>query len=82
MVENIHPKVAQKILSVFIYADLMYQLNGTPHHEYIHNEANKHLGQARRLLLQVSNLGPIGAKLWMKHFIEGMNDDANGKENL
>jgi len=74
LVDDINPKVAQKILSVFIYADLMYQLNGTPHHEYIHNEAKKYLGQTRRLLLQVSSLGPVGAKLWMKYFIEAMNE--------
>jgi hypothetical protein len=72
--EEVNANVAQKILSVFIYADLMYQLNGTPHHEYIHREAKKHLGQARRLLVQVSSLGPEGAKVWVKHFIESMND--------
>ena len=72
--EDIHPKVAQKLLDVFLDADLHYHLNGTPHHQYLAKQAYRHLGQTRRLLLKVSNLGPEGAKRWMGIFIEGMND--------
>lgn len=72
--EDIHPKVAQKLLDVFLDADLHYHLNGTPHHEYLDRQADKHLGQTRRLLRQVAGLGPEGARRWMGYFIESMNE--------
>lgn len=75
--EDIHPKVAQKLLDVFLDADLYYHLSGTPHHEYLDRQAGKHLGQTRRLLKQVAGLGPEGARRWMGIFIEGMAEDAD-----
>lgn len=77
MVEDIHPKVAQKLLQVFLDADLHHQLNGTPYQDFLYRESRKHLGQARRLIVQVAGLGP-DAKIWMKHFIDGMNEDTDG----
>ena len=73
--EDINPKVAQKLLEVFLAADLRYQLAGVPHHEYLKHEAGKHLGQTRRLLRQVADLGPEGSRRWMGYFIESMSDD-------
>ena len=76
-VEDLKPKVAEKILQVCLDADLHYHLNGTPHHQYLAKHAYRHLGQTRRTLLKVANLGPEGAKRWMKYFIEGMAEDAD-----
>ena len=70
---DLNPHVAQKVLKVFLDADLRYQLNGTPHCEYIEQQAWKHIGQARRVLLQVAGLGS-DAKIWMDYFIEGMTE--------
>lgn len=75
--EDIHPKVAQKLLDVFLDADLQFHLAGTPHHEYLEQQAGRHLGQTRRLLKQVAGLGPDGARRWMKYFIEGLAEDAD-----
>lgn len=73
--EDINPKVAQKLLQVFLDADLQFHLAGTPHHMYLYKSAYRHLGQTRRLLLKVANLGPEGAKRWMGYFIESMNSE-------
>lgn len=73
--EDIHPKVAQKLLDVFLDADLHYHLNGTPHHQYLAKQAYRHLGQTRRTLLKVANLGPEGARRWMGYFIESMAEE-------
>lgn len=71
---DLNPYAAKKVLKVFLDADLRYQLNGTPHCEYIEQQAWKHIGQARRVLLQVAGLGEAGAKKWMDFFIEGMTE--------
>lgn len=71
---DIHPKVSQRLLQVFLDADLHYQLNGTPHHVYLERQSKRYLGQTRRMITQVAALGPK-AKIWMDHFIEGMSDD-------
>lgn len=73
--EDIHPKVAQKLLQVFLDADLQYHLAGIPHHEYLERQAGRHLGQTRRLLSQVADLGPEGARRWMGYFIESMSSE-------
>ena len=73
--EDINPKAAQKLLEVFLAADLRYHLAGVPHHEYLKHEAGKHLGQTRRLLRQVADLGPEGARRWMGYFIESMSSE-------
>ena len=72
--EDIHPKVAQKLLQVFLDADLHYHLNGTPHHVYMEVQAGKHMGQARRLIRQVAELRE-GSKRWMGYFIESMTEE-------
>lgn len=71
--EHVHPKVANKLLKAFLSADLHYQLSGIPHHVSLEREARKHLGQARRLITQVAALGPDAA-VWMKYFIESMEN--------
>ena len=71
--EDINPHASQKLLKVFMDAELHYQLKGVPHFVYLEREAKKHIGQARRIILQVADLGP-GAKEWVGYFIEGMND--------
>ena len=73
--EDINPKAAQKLLEVFLAADLQYQLAGTPHHLYLHKAAYRHTGRTRRLILKVANLGPEGARKWMGYFIESMSDE-------
>lgn len=73
MVEDINPNAAQKLLKVFMDAELHHQLNGTPHSEFLERQAKKHLGQARRIITQVAALGP-DAGAWIGYFIEGMND--------
>ena len=73
--EDINPKTAQKLLEVFLAADLRYHLAGVPHHEHLKHEAGKHLGQTRRLLRQVADLGPEGARRWMGYFIESMSSE-------
>lgn len=70
--EDINPNAAQKLLKVFMDAELHHQLNGTPHSEFLERQAKKHLGQTRRIILQVADLGP-GAKEWVGYFIEEMN---------
>lgn len=75
MNEDIHPKVAQKLLQVFLDADLHYHLSGTPHHEYLRSQAGRHLGQTRRLLRRVAALGETGARHWMGYFIESMSEE-------
>ena len=72
--EDINPRTARILLRVFLDADLHYHLNGTPHHVYLAQQAKKHLGQARRLITQVANLGP-DAKKWMAVFIGSMNEE-------
>jgi hypothetical protein len=71
--EDINPNAAQKLLKIFMDAELHYQLNGTPHSEFLERQAKKHIGQARRIITQVAALGP-GAGAWVGYFIEGMND--------
>ncbi len=75
MKNDIHLKVSQQLLKVFLDADLHYQLNGTPHHIYLDRQSKCYLGQARRIITQVAALGPK-AKIWMDHFIKEMSDDA------
>lgn len=67
-------KVAQKLLTVFLDADLHYQLNGTPYHVYLERQAKRHLGLTRRLILRVAALGP-DAKQWMDIFIKSMEEE-------
>lgn len=74
--EDINPSAAQKLLKVFMDAELYYHLDGTPHFVYLEKEAKKHLGQARRIISQVADLGP-GAKAWVGYFLDGMNEDAD-----
>jgi len=74
---DINPHVAPKVLKVFLDSDLRYQLNGTPHCEYIEQQSRKYHGQTRRVLLQVAGLGEDGARKWMDFFIGGMSDDGN-----
>ena len=74
-VEDLKPKVAEKILQVCLDADLHYHLNGTPHHMYLYKQAHRHLGQTKRTLLKVANLGPEGARRWMGYFIESMSEE-------
>ena len=71
---DLNPHVAQKVLKVFLDADLCHQLTGASYCEYIEQQARKHIGQARRVLLQVAGLGS-DAKIWMDFFVEGMNND-------
>lgn len=66
---------SRKVLTACLNADLHYQLNGTPHHVFLEREAKKHIGQAKRCLLDVAMLGEAGASEWMAFFIDGMNDD-------
>ncbi len=73
MDEAINPGAAQKLLKIFLMADLQYQLNGTPLHETLAREAPRQLGQTRRVLRKVAALGP-DARIWMNYFIEGMSD--------
>lgn len=73
--EDIHPQVAQKLLKVFLAADLHYQLSGTPHHAFLERQIGRHRGQARRLIRDVVNLGPDGARRWLGYFIEGMAEE-------
>jgi len=72
---GLNPHAAKKVLKVFLDADLRHQLTGASYCEYIEQQAWKHIGQARRVLLQVSNLGEAGARKWMDFFIEGMSDE-------
>lgn len=74
MKNDIHPKVSQRLLKVFLDADLHYQLNGTPHHIYLDRQSKRYLGQARRIITQVAALG-TNAKKWMDQFIEEMDKD-------
>lgn len=69
---EIRPKTSQKLLNVFLDADLHYQLSGTPHHIYLQKQSFRHLGETRRMIIQVAALGS-NAKKWMDHFIEEMN---------
>jgi hypothetical protein len=75
MLEDIKPKVAQKLLKVFLDADLHYHLSGMPHDQYLYKQAYRHLGQTRRMLIKVANLGHDGAKRWMGYFIESMSEE-------
>ena len=61
--------VAYKLRAIFLDADLVYHLKGTPHSEYLETQAKRELGQTRRILMQVAALGPE-AKVWMDNFIE------------
>lgn len=74
MKNDIHPKVSQRLLQVFLDADLHYQLSGTPHHVYLERQSKRYLGQARRIITQVAALG-ANAKKWMDQFIEEMDKD-------
>lgn len=67
-------KTAQRLLKVFLDADLHYQLNGTPHHEYLRKQQKKYYGATRRKIRQVADLGP-DAKIWMGYFIQSMEED-------
>lgn len=75
MIEDINPGAAQKLLKIFLLADLHYQLNGTPVEVTLTRESRRQLGQTRRVLRKVAALGS-GAREWMDYFIEAMNDEA------
>ena len=61
--------VAYKLRAIFLDADIIHHLKGTPHAEYLNKQAKQELGETRRILMQVAALGPE-AKVWMDNFIE------------
>lgn len=71
LTENILPNVAPKLLQAFLRAGIQSQLSGSPLEETLRSEAQKHYGQARRMLRKVAALGP-DSELWMQHFIESL----------
>lgn len=68
---QLNPHAAQRLLRIFLDADLHYQLAGTPHAEYLQREAHRYHGQTHRILAQVAVLGPR-ATLWMDYFMREM----------
>lgn len=60
---------AQRLFDIFTNAELAYQIEGTPHEEFLRREANKTLGQTRKYLLRVAALGPDIPK-FMDYFLE------------
>lgn len=74
--EKLNQYATDRVLKACIDADLHYHLNGTPHAEYMQKEAQKHLGQARRIMLQVAALGDRAA-LWMDKFISQITEMQN-----
>ena len=69
-----NPAAAQKVFDALTNAELAYQLNGTPHAEFLRKQAWGHLGSARRVLLQISELPDLPAR--MGTFLKEFEDDS------
>ena len=64
---------SRRLWDIFSKAELEYQFKCTPIAETLRREANKQLGQTRKILLQVAALGPT-ANEWMGYFIQRMEE--------
>ena len=64
---------SRKLWDIFSKAELEYQFKCTPIAETLKKESYKHLGQTRKILLQVAALGPT-ANEWMGYFIQRMEE--------
>lgn len=72
-IPNLTDATQKRLWDAFSKAELLYQLKGTPIAETLRKEAHRTLGQTRRELLRVADLGEDAAR-WMGCFIAAMNE--------
>ena len=71
---NLTPAASRKLWDIFSKAELEYQFKGTSIAHSLRREANKQLGQTKKILLQVAAMGEF-ANEWMGEFIKQMEKE-------